>query len=139
MAGQGRDALGGGKPFLDRRGLFQSEVAGHHGRHERAGLQVGQGQGTVAQLLNEQHVALFGRLAFGGRRGELHAIARGGRKHAALERHQLNLGRDAPLVAKRLQAVVGVRDRLIDEVLGLLARVPGRAGPHCTQYDNDTH
>ncbi|MNV92656.1 hypothetical protein D3C71_1872740 [compost metagenome] len=93
----------------------------------------------MAQVLDEQHVALFGRLAFGGGRGELHAVARGGRKHAALERHQFDLGGDAPLVAEGLQAVIGGRDRLIDEVLGLLARVPGRAGPYRAQDNNDAH
>ncbi|MNN87361.1 hypothetical protein D3C81_2049050 [compost metagenome] len=93
----------------------------------------------MAQVLDEQHVAVFGRLAVGGGQGELHAVARGGREDATLERHQLDLGADAPLVAQRLQAVVGVRDRLIDEVLGLLARVPSRAGPHRAQDNNDTH
>ncbi|MOA47051.1 hypothetical protein D3C78_1696440 [compost metagenome] len=90
-------------------------------------------------MLNEHHVALFGGLALGGRHGELDAIARGGREHAALERHQFNGGGNAPLVAELLQFNVGVADGLVDERLGLLARVPGRAGPHRAQNNHDAY
>ncbi|MNT32853.1 hypothetical protein D3C72_1687550 [compost metagenome] len=93
----------------------------------------------MVQVLDEQEVAFLGRLAFGRGHGELHAVARGGRKHAALERHQFGDGSDAPLLTGLGQFHIGGLDRLIDEGLGLLARVPGRAGPDRAQRDDDAN
>ncbi len=139
VARERHGALGGGEPVLDRVRLFQREVAGHHGRHELARLQVGERQGTVAQVFDEHHVALLRGLAVSGGRGELDAVARHRGEDAAVERDQFGDGVDAPFVGDLLELDVRVLDGLLDEFLGLLARVPGRAGPDRAQRDDDAN
>jgi hypothetical protein len=93
----------------------------------------------VVQVLEEHEFVVDGRLAVGGRLGELDAVALGGRKHAAVEGDQLNHRGHTPFFADLLQFKVGLLDRLLDESLGLLARIPSRAGPYCAQRDDYAH